>query len=112
VSFGSCCDKKVVLMCNLDCFNSKLWLYGILQVSILGFIISFWAHFIPCFWLACDLSNNDDAIMRGLIWFIGWPISSLILLFIWYFTPKFQLVSLTKNVISPQTKIPNKGSNA
>lgn len=47
----------------------------ILQAIFMSFLLGFWIHFIPCFWLACDGSGDDDITMRGIIWVCSWGLS-------------------------------------
>ena len=41
---------------------------SLIQALVLGLVVGLWAHWIPCFWLTCDLSaEGDQARMRGLL---------------------------------------------
>ena len=48
-----------------------------------GFLWALWVHWVPCLWLACDLSEQDDGELRGWLLFAPWP--ALTLLFLWAF---------------------------
>lgn len=52
------------------------WVLG--QAVLVGFVLSFWLHLVPCFWTACDLSPDDDVLLRALLWGVGWMGFSLI----------------------------------
>ena len=58
----------------------NFWIFAAAQAVAIGFLLSFWLHFVPCFWLACDLSDDDDGTLRGTLWFGGWPFFTLFLL--------------------------------
>jgi hypothetical protein len=55
------------------------WTIAIVQAVAFGFLFAFWAHFVPCVWLTCDLGEGDNGTLRGLIWFVGWPVIVLAL---------------------------------
>ena len=61
-------------------FPAFFWLLAILQAVALAGLISFWLHFVPCLWLSCDLGPEDDGTLRGLLWFVGWPAVTVLLL--------------------------------
>lgn len=41
-------------------------------------VLGTWVHFIPCIWWTCDFSINDNAGIRGGIWFALWALLFLL----------------------------------
>ena len=75
----------MVVLCMIPCVRphrtSREWISKaciVVQALVVGFVLAFWAHLVPCFWLACDLGPDDDGYARGLVWFGGWPLTTLI----------------------------------
>ena len=61
-----------------------IWFFVALVLSAFwGGLGALWAHWVPCFWTACDLSDDDDVELRGWLLFAGWPALSVALL-LWY----------------------------
>jgi hypothetical protein len=60
--------------------RARFWCAAGVQAVLLGFVVGLWLHLVPCFWLACDLGPEDEPMMRGLLWFVSWPVIALLLL--------------------------------
>ena len=41
---------------------------------LLAFLWGLWTHWLPCWWLACDLGDHDDSDLRGVLLFVTWPV--------------------------------------
>ena len=51
-----------------------------LGIIVGGCILGLWLHFVPCLWWTCDWGPHDGQQVRGGIWFLGWPVLSLALM--------------------------------
>ena len=84
--FLCCCYKKYkeinfTSIVDIDVSYCSYSVPTVIFDIISGFIISFWLHFLPCFGIwSCDGGKYDQIQIRGGIWFIGWPIISLLLI--------------------------------
>ena len=78
----ACCVWKSTCGCFIGKFlNGPVWiLVSIGFAAAYGFVLALWAHWVPCFWLSCDLGAGDDADLRGALLWAGWPVASLMYL--------------------------------
>ena len=61
-------------------FPLTFWFWAFAQAALFGGAVAFWVHLIPCAWLACDLGPRDDGVLRGILWFVLWPVFTVCLL--------------------------------
>ena len=70
--------------------NNKLFVFTFtLQTLVTSFLISFWIHFIPCFWMSCDRS---DAFGRGILWLVSWFVLIILFIGILKQKPAYQII--------------------
>lgn len=71
-----CCDAD---LCRCHAFGYALCALG--QALLAGLVVGFVAHFVPCFWLSCDLKEGDNGGLRLALWIgVGLGTAALFLL--------------------------------
>ena len=79
--------------------NKKLYYSSlIIQTFIMSCLVGFWIHFIPCFWLTCDGSQNDNIQFRGILWICSWGISFAFILSCLGWQPRYNVIKWKKPV--------------
>jgi len=71
------------------------------QTLFVGFLLGFWVHFIPCFWLACDLGPNDNGTFRGILWLTVWFICTILVSIYLYRYEKHTFLKYSTVVVAP-----------
>lgn len=69
------------------------------QTIVMSFLVSFWIHFIPCFWMSCD---GNDSLGRGILWLSSWFFMEIIFVVLLNCKPVFQIVKYSNQEELPK----------
>ncbi|MBE36394.1 MAG: hypothetical protein CMI16_12700 [Opitutaceae bacterium] len=90
--------QRTIFVCNF-------WFWSAVQAIAAGGLIAFWAHFVPCIWLACDLGPQDDGVLRGALWFGLWPVITFLLILPCFFGRDYGLLARDYELSYEQTHV-------
>jgi hypothetical protein len=75
-----CLDKCLSCFCSCPVHPCLYWTLALPQLLVAAALFGMWLHWVPCLWLACDLSDDDDGALRLGLWIGGGVVAALLLL--------------------------------